>query len=67
LSSPSISTSVARVGADVGEDGAQDVDSQSVEHAAAIFFYEDQLRAQLENAVSTTANIAFVAHRPTVS
>jgi putative transposase len=52
LSSPSISTSVARVGADVGEDGAQDVDSLSVEHTAAIFWYEDQLHAQGETLTS---------------
>ena len=31
----------ARVGAHVGEDGAQDVDSLSVEYMAAIFCYED--------------------------
>ena len=65
--SPSISTSVARVGAYVGEDCAQDVDSQSVEHTAAIFCYEDQLHALVENAVPASAVIAFVAHKPTVS
>jgi hypothetical protein len=31
-----------RVGADVGEDGAQDVDSLSVEYTAAILCYEDK-------------------------
>jgi hypothetical protein len=55
-----------RVRADVGEDGAQDVDSPSVEYTAAIFCYEDPMHVQLENAVSFAPVIAFVAHKPTV-
>ena len=56
-----------RVRADVGEDAAQDVDRTCVEHTAAILCYEDQMHVQPENTVSTVPNIAFIAHRPTVS
>src|SRR6266702_6415450 len=56
-----------RVRADVGEDAAQEVDSLCVEHTAAIFCYEDQMHVQLENAVSAMPDVAFIAHRTTVS
>jgi len=38
-----------RVGADVGEDGAQDVDSRGVEYTAAILCYEGQTRVSVGN------------------
>jgi hypothetical protein len=56
-----------RVRADVGEDAAQDVDSLCAEHTAAIFCYEDSMHVELENAVSAVPDVAFIAHKPTVS
>src|SRR5690606_10362386 len=52
------------IGADLGEDGAQPVDSISIEHSAAILRYKDQMDMHLKNAVSSMPNIVVVAHRP---
>ena len=52
------------IGADLGEDGEQPVDSISIEHAAAILRYKDHMDMYLKNAVSSMPNIVVVAHRP---
>ena len=52
------------IGADLGEDGEQPVDSISIEHAAVILRYKDHMDMYLKNAVSSMPNIVVVAHRP---
>ncbi len=54
------------VRADLGEDAAQVVDGVTVQHLASVFGHKDQMDVHMEHAVSSSAYILLVAHRPTI-
>ena len=53
-----------KVGADLGENMSQLLDSLAVEDAATVFAHEDQMDVHGEHAMPAVSNIVDVHHRP---
>lgn len=49
-----------KVGANLGENMSQLLDSLAVEDAAAVFGHEDQMDVPSENAMSTVSKIVYI-------